>query len=615
MAARGKAEFKVINCYPGMTYNEAIAAEEANLAHVNARLQRLRFEKQNSTKSAAVAGARGVGYAVEAAFYELEGDTTLQDRSIETMTDQDISSKETEIEQKKSVRFSTLIPRPKFSALAAQVSAPAVSTNVANPAEPKSTNRPDTPMPANVGFDSANLPIRGILGPSSYIPALLQPSMAIPSQNVIQTSSQQQTRARNAEPHLSKGKFVLILQAIDNPFKQTIITVPLKPNYMLIGRQEDSNNGFFDSEELSKHHADIWADGKGKIWILDAGSYHGTFINNIRLSEKRKWSEPHELRTDDFLRLGVWAKVVYAGFILADSNFLDRNSGSFIPANGVHSSMHSYGFITENRGLGSSNAGRERQMTNFESSTTLGHPINRNPVNDESSTDSSSFTEDHCASTIGQQSIALTGKRYFRCLWKMTGPFQTTSKSRVCRQFFDSTKALLDHVLTAHNAAYKNEAGRYIDEYMHYSCGWNGCNSFTPEKLVQLREFTSHFKTHFSSDEFKSVADEVTLLPAQATLPTQTPLNTQSVAPQKRHGIKLDSKSPSIVGASSTDKLVKKDKVKAHSEQFSPRKDSLSHSVVTTSTSGRSGGQKGKQTIKVRRNSETGGFMNLIGIN
>lgn len=103
-------------------------------------------------------------------------------------------------------------------------------------------------------------------------------------------------------------------------------------------------NGYFDSKVLSRQHAEIWAEKpSGKIWIRDVKSSNGTFVNGQRLSQENRDSDPHELREQDMLELGidivsedqktivhhkVAARVEHAGiYTNAGNNMLDLNFG------------------------------------------------------------------------------------------------------------------------------------------------------------------------------------------------------------------------------------------------------------------------------------------------
>lgn len=67
----------------------------------------------------------------------------------------------------------------------------------------------------------------------------------------------------------------------------------------------NQENGFFDSKVLSRQHAEVWADQDGRIWIRDVRSSNGTFVNGKRLSMENRDSEPHPLKEQDILELGI----------------------------------------------------------------------------------------------------------------------------------------------------------------------------------------------------------------------------------------------------------------------------------------------------------------------
>jgi hypothetical protein len=104
---------------------------------------------------------------------------------------------------------------------------------------------------------------------------------------------------------------ILHLLPINSTFERKTITVPYAPDVLRIGRQTNAKtgptplNGYFDSKVLSRQHAEIYADRSGRIFIRDVKSTNGTFVNGMRLSEKKKESEPRELREQDVLELGV----------------------------------------------------------------------------------------------------------------------------------------------------------------------------------------------------------------------------------------------------------------------------------------------------------------------
>jgi pSer/pThr/pTyr-binding forkhead associated (FHA) protein len=142
---------------------------------------------------------------------------------------------------------------------------------------------------------------------------------------------------------------------LNGTFEKKHITVPYMPEVLRIGRQTNAKtiptpvNGYFDSKVLSRQHAEIWADRRGKIWIRDIKSSNGTFVNGQRLSPESRESEPHELRENDALDLGidivsedqksivhhkVSAKVEHAGVYNTGPNIFDLNFGDIDPTSG-----------------------------------------------------------------------------------------------------------------------------------------------------------------------------------------------------------------------------------------------------------------------------------------
>ncbi|GIY13674.1 angiogenic factor with G patch and FHA domains 1 [Caerostris darwini] len=72
----------------------------------------------------------------------------------------------------------------------------------------------------------------------------------------------------------------------------------------LIGR-ENCNTVSVPDIDVSKVHAEIKFDNKSwKYSIEDLGSQNGTFVNEVRLSEPKQKSKPHELNHGDKLSLG-----------------------------------------------------------------------------------------------------------------------------------------------------------------------------------------------------------------------------------------------------------------------------------------------------------------------
>jgi hypothetical protein len=164
-------------------------------------------------------------------------------------------------------------------------------------------------------------------------------------QQVSQTHTQQNGLSQPQRP--MENPAVLYLTPMNGTFERKTITVPFYPDVLRIGRQTNNKtlptpqNGYFDSKVLSRQHAEIWADRNGKIWIRDVKSSNGTFVNGQRLSQENKESDPHELREQDMLELGidivsedqktvvhhkVAARVEHAGFY-GTNNVLDLSFG------------------------------------------------------------------------------------------------------------------------------------------------------------------------------------------------------------------------------------------------------------------------------------------------
>ncbi|KAF8183716.1 SMAD/FHA domain-containing protein [Mycena galopus ATCC 62051] len=118
----------------------------------------------------------------------------------------------------------------------------------------------------------------------------------------------------------------LHLYPIDNSFVSKRIVLE-GDQHVKIGRQTSTEtnpgekNGYFDSEVLSRHHAEVvWEEAGrmccicttheylfiiGQIFIKDVKSSNGTFINGERLSFQGYESDPTELKSDDILEFGV----------------------------------------------------------------------------------------------------------------------------------------------------------------------------------------------------------------------------------------------------------------------------------------------------------------------
>ncbi|KAF2692047.1 hypothetical protein K458DRAFT_438304 [Lentithecium fluviatile CBS 122367] len=185
-------------------------------------------------------------------------------------------------------------------------------------------------------------------GPSatSAMSALHSPAPMVPSQHngVVQSQQNGASRAQTQD-----AQAILHLIPMNGTFERKTINVPFFPDVLRIGRQTNNKtiptplNGYFDSKVLSRSHAEIWADRNGKIWIRDVKSSNGTFVNGSRLSQENRDSDPHELREQDMLELGidivsedqktivhhkVAARVEHAGiYSNTGNNMMDLNFG------------------------------------------------------------------------------------------------------------------------------------------------------------------------------------------------------------------------------------------------------------------------------------------------
>ncbi|KAF2197829.1 hypothetical protein GQ43DRAFT_189310 [Delitschia confertaspora ATCC 74209] len=143
---------------------------------------------------------------------------------------------------------------------------------------------------------------------ASAMTALHTPAPMVPSQHTGTGQAQQNGTSRSpGQEHTA----ILHLIPMNGTFDRKTINVPFFPDVLRIGRQTNNKtvptpmNGYFDSKVLSRQHAEIWADRNGKIWIRDVKSSNGTFVNGQRLSQENRDSDPHELREQDMLELGI----------------------------------------------------------------------------------------------------------------------------------------------------------------------------------------------------------------------------------------------------------------------------------------------------------------------
>lgn len=120
-----------------------------------------------------------------------------------------------------------------------------------------------------------------------------------------------QQNAPTRTPPPNEASAFLYLLPMNGTFERKTINVPYYPDVLRIGRQTNAktaptaSNGFFDSKVLSRQHAELYAEGNGRVFIRDVKSSNGTFVNGKRLSPENKESEPQELREQDVLELGI----------------------------------------------------------------------------------------------------------------------------------------------------------------------------------------------------------------------------------------------------------------------------------------------------------------------
>ncbi|KAF3901736.1 hypothetical protein AA313_de0201318 [Arthrobotrys entomopaga] len=130
-------------------------------------------------------------------------------------------------------------------------------------------------------------------------------------ENNLKNSGNAANALNAAISNSATGSFLMLLP-LNNTFERKVIPLPFYPEVLRIGRQTNAktvptqSNGFFDSKVLSRQHAEVWAEkGSGRVFIRDVKSSNGTFVNGTRLSPENRDSEPHEIRAEDILELGI----------------------------------------------------------------------------------------------------------------------------------------------------------------------------------------------------------------------------------------------------------------------------------------------------------------------
>ncbi|KAJ3710599.1 SMAD/FHA domain-containing protein [Lentinula guzmanii] len=78
-------------------------------------------------------------------------------------------------------------------------------------------------------------------------------------------------------------------------------------------KEESPRNGYFSTaigvlNPVSKQHASVWVDTKGKVFIQDLNSSNGTYVNGVRLAS----GKAKQLNTGEILRLGISLRIEHA---------------------------------------------------------------------------------------------------------------------------------------------------------------------------------------------------------------------------------------------------------------------------------------------------------------
>ena len=93
-----------------------------------------------------------------------------------------------------------------------------------------------------------------------------------------------------------------MLLATSGPYTPRTFTVP--PAGGLIGRSRKCRISLLHDCEVSHNHAVIELDKGGVLCIRDVGSTFGTYLNDKRLSEPKRASDPHKLKAYDSIKVG-----------------------------------------------------------------------------------------------------------------------------------------------------------------------------------------------------------------------------------------------------------------------------------------------------------------------
>ncbi|KAJ6264100.1 hypothetical protein Dda_0242 [Drechslerella dactyloides] len=257
--------------------------------------------------------------------------------------------------QKTSLVGQQLPPRPSSSASnSSSISSISSSSVTMNGSTTTTTSTPasSNPSPNN---SEPNTPINSATNTVNSGPSWTGGGKRKAARNGVSSRESNMKNSGNASTALnaaisngSTGSFLMLLP-LNGTFERKVIPLPFYPDVLRIGRQTNAktvptqSNGFFDSKVLSRQHAEVWAEkGTGRVFIRDVKSSNGTFVNGTRLSPENRDSEPHEIRAEDILELGidivgednktivhhkVAARVQHAGFHQTQSAV--TNAGNF----------------------------------------------------------------------------------------------------------------------------------------------------------------------------------------------------------------------------------------------------------------------------------------------
>ena len=93
--------------------------------------------------------------------------------------------------------------------------------------------------------------------------------------------------------------------------------------YVSLGRSTRGRGGggsFLSvrDSEASSTHAQLGVSADGALWLTDAGSNNGTYVNSRRLSASREWSQPVRLHTGDVVHIGQTELTAWSPPLVSD---------------------------------------------------------------------------------------------------------------------------------------------------------------------------------------------------------------------------------------------------------------------------------------------------------